>query len=676
MSQPYPHLFEPLDLGFTTLKNRILMGSMHTNLEEASSGIEKLAAFYGARARGGVALIVTGGIAPNWTGRLAPFAMQLSRKRVADKLRAIPSIVHENGGKIALQILHAGRYAYHPLAAAPSAIRSPISPFTPRELSEWGIQKTIRDFVRTAKLAQYAGFDGVEIMGSEGYLLNQFLVTHTNKRQDEWGGDYAHRMRFPIEIVRRTREAVGENFIIIYRLSMLDLIPNGSTWEEIELLAKEIEKAGASIINTGIGWHEARIPTIAMDVPRAAFTWVTKRLMGKVNIPLITTNRINTPEVAERVLADGCADMISMARPFLADPEFVNKAKLGHPQKINTCIACNQACLDQVFLNKQASCLVNPQACYETELCYLPTNKKKKIAVIGAGPAGLSCATICAQRGHHVDLFEASAQIGGQLNMSRIIPGKEEFNETIRYYHERIKDTHINLHLNHKAQADTLLASHYDDIVIAAGVLPRTLHIPGIDNVHVLSYLDVLRYHKPVGERVAIIGAGGIGIDVATYLLHADRAMPELSLNEWLAEWGIDENYQTRSGLASKREVIPSKRKIYLLQRKKTKIGLHLGKTTAWIHREVLKMHHVHTISGVAYEKIDAGGIHILRDNEKQYLEVDNVIICAGQEPLRALYEEVHLRHPAVHLIGGADVAAELDAKRAIRQGAELANRL
>jgi 2,4-dienoyl-CoA reductase (NADPH2) len=676
MSNKYPHLFQPLDLGFTTLKNRILMGSMHTNLEEANNGIEKLAAFYAARARGGVALMVTGGIAPNWSGRLAPFASQLSRKSVADKYKAITEAVHENDGKIALQILHAGRYAYHPLAAAPSAIKSPISPFKPRQLSRFGINKTIRDFVRTAELAKYAGYDGIEIMGSEGYLLNQFLVTHTNKRTDEWGGDYHNRMRFPIEIVKRTREAVGEDFIIIYRLSMLDLIPNGSTWDEIELLAKEIEKAGATIINTGIGWHEARVPTIAMQVPRAAFTWVTKRLMGKVSIPLITTNRINMPEIAEQVLADGCADMVSMARPFLADPDFVIKAQRNQAEKINTCIACNQACLDHVFVNKQASCMVNPQACYETELQFLPTIKKKKIAVVGAGPAGLSCATICGERGHEVHLFESSNQIGGQLNMSRTIPGKEEFNETIRYFTNRIADTNVKLHLNHTVTVKELRDGNYDEIVIAAGVLPREVAIPGIDNPKVLSYIDVLRHKKPVGQNVAIIGAGGIGIDVATYLLHSGHAMPEITVEDWLKEWGIDENYKARSGLASQRDIIPSSRKIYLLQRKASKIGATLGKTTGWIHRDVLKTHHVMTRNNVTYEKIDDKGLYIRHNDKTECLEVDNIIVCAGQVSLRSLYDELHKDHANVHLIGGADVAAELDAKRAIRQGAMVGSKL
>jgi len=674
--QKYPHLFEPLDLGFTTLKNRILMGSMHTNLEEAKDPIEKLSAFYAARAKGGVALMVTGGIAPNWTGRLAPFASQLSRRSVADKYRHVTNAVHEHDGKIALQILHAGRYAYHPLAAAPSAIRSPISPFKPRALSRFGIYKTIRDFVRTAELARYAGFDGVEIMGSEGYLINQFLVKHTNHRTDDWGGDYMNRMRFPLEIVRRTREALGKDFIIIYRLSMLDLVPQASTWDEVELLAQEIEKAGATIINTGIGWHEARIPTIAMSVPRAAYTWVTKRMMGKVNIPLITTNRINTPEIAEQVLAKGCADMVSMARPFLADPNFVIKAQQNHAERINTCIACNQACLDQVFINKQATCLVNPQACYETELIYLPAKQRKKIAVVGAGPAGLSFATVCGERGHEVHLFEVANEIGGQLNMAKRIPSKEEFYETLRYFNVRLEETNVKVHLNHLVAAQELLEDNFDAIVVAAGVIPRPINLPGIEHPKVLSYLEVLKNQKPVGPRVAIIGAGGIGVDVATYLLHAGHAMPEVTLDEWLKEWGVDESYHEQGGLSKKRDVIPSSRTLYLLQRKTTKVGQHLGKTTAWIHREILKMHNVHTISGVNYEKVDDKGLYIKKGEEIQCLEVDNIVVCAGQISLSDLYNSLQQVHPSVHLIGGAHIAAELDAKRAIREGAELASTL
>lgn len=666
----YEKLLSPLDLGFTTLKNRVLMGSMHTGLEEEKQSAEKLAAFYAERARGGVGLIVTGGIAPNFWGRLSPFASQLSFFWQVNHHKKVTDAVHEAGGKIALQILHAGRYAYHPLSVAPSKIKAPITPFTPRALTNWGVKKTIKDYVNCAKLAQKAGYDGIEIMGSEGYLINQFIVAKTNKRKDEWGGSYENRIRFPLEIVKQTRKAVGQNFIIIFRLSMLDLIEGGSSWAEVVQLAKELEKAGVTIINTGIGWHEARVPTIATKVPRAAFTWVTEKMKKEISIPLVTTNRINTPEVAEDILKNNHADMVSMARPLLADPDFVNKAAQDKADEINTCIACNQACLDHIFSQKRASCLVNPRACYEAELVYSMTKQPKRIAVVGAGPAGLSAATVLKQRGHHVEIFEASGQIGGQLNIAKEIPGKEEFFETIRYFKKQIEILNIVTHLNKKAEIDDL--KDFDHIIIATGISPRKPNIPGIEHEKVLSYLDVLLTKKAVGKKVAIIGAGGIGFDVAEYLTYEK---PSLTMNKekWLKEWGVDQSLEHPGGLLKKAEVSESPRQVYLLQRKEGKVGAGLGKTTGWIHRESLKHKKVKMMSQVQYDKIDNQGLHITVQGKSSLLEVDHVIICAGQDSNRKLYNDLEKLNLKVHLIGGADHATELDAKRAINQGARLA---
>ncbi|MFN7119157.1 MAG: FAD-dependent oxidoreductase [Saprospiraceae bacterium] len=669
MSNPYPHLLQPLDLGFTTLKNRVLMGSMHTGLEETKGGFEKMAAYFAERARGGVGLMVTGGIPPNRQGWLTPFGSKLSTRGEARQHQIVTKAVHDAGGKICLQILHAGRYGYHPLAVAPSSIKSPISPFKPWALTKSGIERTIRAFVRCAALAQEAGYDGVEVMGSEGYLINEFIVSKTNKRNDQWGGSFENRIRFPVEIVKRIREKVGTNFIIIYRLSMLDLVEDGSSWEEVEKLALEIEKAGATIINTGIGWHEARVPTIATMVPRAGFAWVTKRLMGKVNIPLITTNRINNPETAEQILADGCADMVSMARPFLADPHFVKKTMDNRADEINTCIACNQACLDHIFVRKTASCLVNPRACRETELNLMPISKKKKIAVVGAGPAGLAFATTAAERGHEVHLFEADDQIGGQFNMAKRIPGKEEFYETLRYYAKMIEKWGVHLHLNTKA--DAVLLQNFDEVALATGVSPRQIKIEGIDHPKVLSYIDVLKYEKPVGKSVALIGAGGIGFDVAEFLTQEGES-PSLNVEEFMQEWGVDMSYQQRGAL-TKPKPEASPRQVFLLQRSKDKPGYRLGKTTGWIHRTSLKMKQVQMFSEVEYHKIDDEGFHVTIKGEPQILKVDNVIVCAGQEPLRELYEPLQALNIPVHLIGGAYAAAELDAKRAIRQAYEIA---
>lgn len=670
---PYPHLLAPLDLGFTTLKNRVLMGSMHVGLEEEKNGIEKLAAFYAARAKGGVGLIVTGGIAPNIAGWVAPFAGKMSSSRHARKHRQVTDAVHEAGGKICMQILHAGRYGYHPFAVSASAIKSPITPFKPRALSGRAIRSTIKDFKKCAAYAQQAGYDGVEIMGSEGYLINQFFCPRTNQRDDEWGGSLENRARLAIEIVRQTREKVGRNFIIIYRLSMLDLVEGGASWDEVVYLAKEIEKAGATIINTGIGWHEARVPTINTSVPRAAFTWITARLKKEVTLPLITTNRINMPDVAEKVLADGEADMVSMARPFLADPDFVIKAQQNRADLINTCIACNQACLDHAFEQKRASCLVNPQACYETELTFPPVDRPKTVAVIGAGPAGLACATYAASRGHTVHLYERDGEIGGQFNYAKQIPGKEEFHETLRYYARQIEETGVHLHLNTEATPEALTSIGADEVVLATGVVPRHLTIPGIDHPSVLSYLDVLRDHKPVGKRVAIIGAGGIGFDMAEYLVEDEHLT--LNRDKWLQHWGIDKTY-TSPGALAEPQLSPPARDIYLLQRKSSKPGKGLGKTTGWIHRLSLRHYQVNMIAGVSYEKIDDDGLHIRVNDTPKTLAVDNVIICAGQEPHTTLRDSLRDAGFVVHIIGGADVAAELDAKRAIRQGAQVAAEL
>ena len=668
----YPHLLAPLDLGFTTLKNRVLMGSMHVGLEEAPGGYERMAAFYAERAQGGVGLIVTGGIAPNEAGLTFAGGNKLDSKEEADKHKVVTQAVHDAGGKIALQILHTGRYSYQADNVAPSAIQAPINPVKPHALSSAEVSQTVADFVNCASLAQYAGYDGVEIMGSEGYLINEFIAKRTNHRDDEWGGSYENRIRFPLEIVRRTREAVGENFIIIYRLSMLDLVEGGSTLEEVVQLAKAIEQAGATIINTGIGWHEARIPTIATKVPRAAFTWVTEKLKGQVKVPLITSNRINTPEMAEHVLASGHADMISMARPMLADAFFVEKASEGRSDEINTCIGCNQACLDHIFSMKIASCLVNPRACHETELLFKSTSDVKKIAVVGAGPAGLSFATYAAERGHQVTVFEAANQIGGQFNIAKTIPGKEEFYETLRYFKRKIElASNIELKLNHKATFEELEAGDFDDIVIATGVTPRELRIDGIEHAKVLSYLDVLKDRKAVGKRVAIIGAGGIGFDTAEFLSHEGDS-GSLNPEKFYDEWGIDTTYAHVGGLKAP-QVEQPKREIYLLQRKASSVGGGLGKTTGWIHRTGLKHRNVKMIGGASYEKIDDQGLHIVVNDQPAVLEVDNIIICAGQEPFTAMYEQLKVSGKSVHLIGGAKEAGELDAKRAIRQGADLA---
>ncbi len=672
MSSLYPHLLQPLDLGFTTLKNRVLMGSMHIGLEEIPNGFERLAAFYAKRAQGDVGLIVTGGIAPNAAGVVFKGGSKLETVQEAEPHKIITQAVHDAGGKIALQILHTGRYSYQENIVAPSAIQAPINPVKPKEMTADEVQQTIDDFVNCAKLAQYAGYDGVEIMGSEGYLINEFIVARTNHRQDEWGGSYENRIRFPIEIVQRVREAVGEHFIIIYRLSMLDLVEGGSTLEEVMQLAKEIEKAGATILNTGIGWHEARIPTIATKVPRAAFSWVTEKLKGTVSIPLITSNRINTPEVAEHVLAQGHADMISMARPMLADADFVLKASQGRSDEINTCIGCNQACLDHIFSHKTATCLVNPEAGYETELLFLQTQQPKRIAVVGAGPAGCSFAIYAARRGHQVTIFEAEGKIGGQFNIAKTVPGKEEFYETLRYFQRQIElNPRITLKLNHRVTFAELKSGDFDEVVIATGVMPRHLAIDGIESAKVLSYLDVLKHGKPVGKRVAIIGAGGIGFDTAEFLVqHGESAT--VNPEKFYRQWGIDTNYAQAGGIKNAEHGV-AEREIYLLQRKASAVGANLGKTTGWIHRTGLKQHQVKMIAGASYDKIDDMGLHITVDDRPMLLEVDHVVICAGQEPFTAMFDELKQAGQSVHLIGGAKEAGELDAKRAIRQGAELA---
>ena len=675
----YPNLLKPLDLGFTTLRNRTLMGSMHTGLEEVKNGFERLAAFYAERARGGVGLIVTGGIGPNTEGAVFQHAAKMNTEEESDKHKVITKAVHDEGGKICMQILHAGRYAYSPELVAPSAIQAPINPFKPRELDEAGIQKQIDDYVNCAALAQRAGYDGVEIMGSEGYFINQFIVAHTNHRTDQWGGSYENRIRLPLEIVRRVRERVGENFIIVYRLSMLDLIEDGSTWEEVVHLAKEIEKAGATIINTGIGWHEARVPTIATSVPRAAFTKVTARLKGEVSIPLVTTNRINMPDVAEKVLADGDADMVSMARPFLADAELVLKAEQDRADEINTCIGCNQACLDHTFSGKLTSCLVNPRACHETELAYVKAAQPKSIAVVGAGPAGLAFSTVAAERGHKVTLFDAGSEVGGQFNVAKRIPGKEEFYETLRYFRKMLDKTGVDVRLNTRVSAEELKAGGFDEVVLATGVEPRTPDIEGIDRPNVIGYLDALLERKPVGQRVAVIGAGGIGFDVSEFIVHKG-ASPSLNTEHFMKEWGVDLSVEHRGGIQGVTAEVPAPaREVYLLQRKASKVGKNLGKTTGWIHRTSLKNRHVQMVPGVTYRKIDDEGLHITvtpkgaEQGEDKILPVDTIIVCAGQEPLRELQAGVEAAGIPVHLIGGADVAAELDAKRAINQGSRLA---
>ncbi|MFF5874746.1 FAD-dependent oxidoreductase [Streptomyces californicus] len=666
---PYPNLLSPLDLGFTTLPNRVLMGSMHIGLEEAERGFERMAAFYAERARGGVGLIVTGGIAPSERACSFPGGAKMTTEAEAEQHREITSAVHAAGGRIAMQILHFGRYAHHPDLVAPSALKAPISGFTPNALTDEQVEETVEEFVRAAELARHAGYDGVEIMGSEGYLINEFIVSATNHRTDRWGGGYENRIRFPVEIVRRVRERVGPDFILIYRLSMLDLVPGGSTLEEVVTLAKEIEAAGATIINTGIGWHEARIPTIATSVPRAAFTWVTEKVRGAVSVPLVTSNRINTPEVAEEVLASGRADMVSMARPFLADPEFVAKAAADRADAINTCIGCNQACLDHIFSLRITSCLVNPRACHETELVLSPTRTRKRVAVVGAGPAGLACAVTAAERGHAVTLFDAADAIGGQLNVARRVPGKEEFDETLRYFRTRLAELAVELRLSTRADAGTLAG--FDEIVLATGVEPRTPAIPGTDRPNVVSYLDVLRDGAPVGDRVAIVGAGGIGFDVAEFLTDGGEAA-SLDADTFFRQWGVDTAYADRGGLRAPERPKPP-RAVHLVQRKTTKVGAGLGKTTGWIHRTELRHRGVEMIAGASYDLIDDDGLHLTVDGERRVLPVDTVVLCAGQEPRRELYEELRAGSVPVHLIGGADVAAELDAKRAIRQGTELA---
>ncbi|MFE7368149.1 MULTISPECIES: NADPH-dependent 2,4-dienoyl-CoA reductase [Streptomyces] len=665
----YPNLLSPLDLGFTTLPNRVLMGSMHIGLEEAERGFERMAAFYAERARGGVGLMVTGGIAPSERACSFPGGAKMTTEAEAEQHREITSAVHAAGGRIAMQILHFGRYAHHPDLVAPSALKAPISGFTPNALTDEQVEETIEEFVRAAELARLAGYDGVEIMGSEGYLINEFIVSATNHRTDRWGGSYENRIRLPIEIVRRVRERVGDDFILIYRLSMLDLVPGGSTLEEVVTLAKEIEAAGATIINTGIGWHEARIPTIATSVPRGAFSWVTEKVRGAVSVPLVTSNRINTPEVAEEILASGRADMVSMARPFLADPEFVAKAAAGRADAINTCIGCNQACLDHIFSLKITSCLVNPRACHETELVLSPTRTRKRVAVVGAGPAGLACSVTAAERGHAVTLFDTADEIGGQLNVARRVPGKEEFDETLRYFRTRLAELDVEVRLSTRADAGTL--DGYDEIVLATGVEPRTPAIPGTDHPNVVSYLDVLRDGAPVGDRVAIVGAGGIGFDVAEFLTDGGDAA-SLDADTFFRQWGVDTSYAERGGLRAP-ERPKSPRTVHLVQRRTTKVGAGLGKTTGWIHRTELRHRGVEMIAGASYDLIDDEGLHLTVDGERRVLPVDTVVLCAGQEPRRELYEELRAGAVPVHLIGGADVAAELDAKRAIRQGTELA---
>ncbi|UWR79638.1 NADPH-dependent 2,4-dienoyl-CoA reductase [Phaeobacter inhibens] len=669
----YPKMLAPLDLGFTTLKNRVLMGSMHTGLEETKDW-NRVAEFYADRARGGVALMVTGGIGPNLEGSVLPGAAMMTTDQDVENHSIVTNRVHEAGGKIAMQILHAGRYSYGPKCVAPSPVKSPISPFPPNELDEEGIEKQIADIVNAAVLAQQAGYDGVEIMGSEGYFLNQFLVTHTNKREDRWGGSYENRMRLPIEVVRRTREAVGTDFIIIYRLSMIDLVPNGSTYDEVVELAQEIEKAGATILNTGIGWHEARIPTIATSVPRAAFAWVTKKLMGKVGIPVITSNRINTPEVAEQVLSEGCADMVSMARPMLADADFVAKAADGKADQIAPCIACNQACLDHTFGGKLTSCLVNPRACHETELVLTPAESVKTVAIVGAGPAGLSTALAAAERGHKVTLFDRASEIGGQLNMAKQVPGKEEFWGLVDWYRTMLAQSDVTLELNREVSAADLQG--FDEVVIATGVVPRDPQIPGQDRDNVVDYIDVLRHKAEVGKRVAVIGAGGIGFDVSEFLLHEGESATE-NLPLWMKEWGVADPAEHRAGLAPEgpQPEAPA-REVTLLQRKAERHGKRLGKTTGWIHRATLKMKDVNFVGGVNYEKIDDDGLHVsfgeARENPT-VIAADTVVLCSGQLSERSLADALEAQGTSCHVIGGADLAAELDAKRAINQGTRLA---
>jgi 2,4-dienoyl-CoA reductase (NADPH2) len=666
-------MLTPLDLGFTTLKNRVLMGSMHTGLEEERGGFRKLAAFYAERARGGVGLIVTGGIAPNFRGRIAPHGSQLSFAWQTAKHKLVTDAVHQAGSKICLQILHTGRYAYHPFSISASNIKAPINPFKPRAMSERQIKNTIKDFATTCKLAQKAGYDGVEIMGSEGYLINQFLCTRTNKRQDKWGGSYQNRMRLALEIVKASRKKVGTDFIIIFRLSMLDLVEKGSTWDEVVILAKELELAGVTLMNTGIGWHEARIPTIATSVPRAAFSWVTAKMKKELSIPLITTNRINTPEVAEAILKRGDADMVSMARPMLADAEFVNKAARNEAQSINTCIACNQACLDHVFKQKRASCLVNPRACYETELNFNRTSKVKKLAVIGGGMAGMSFAIYASQRGHDVTLFEANSELGGQFNLAKNVPGKEEFKDSLRYFSSELSRQEINVELNASQTVQSIKQAGFDEVILATGVVPRIPEIDGIDHPMVYTYQQVLRGDAIMGQRVAVLGAGGIGYDISEFLAEQGESHTE-RLDLWLQEWGIDTSITHPGGVEGVAQVKPqSARKIYLLQRKDSRFGKSLQPTTGWIHRAALKKRQVEMIAGIQYTKIDSEGLHISENGVTRLLAVDNVVLCTGQQSQKELYDGLESAGIKVHLVGGADFAGELDAKRAIRQSAELA---
>ncbi|MGZ5414131.1 MAG: FAD-dependent oxidoreductase [Aeromicrobium sp.] len=670
----YPHLLSPLQVGSQTLRNRVIMGSMHTGMEDRSKHLDELAAYFAERAKGGVALAVTGGYAPNWHGWLLPAGSLMASKRMADKHRVVTDAVHEHDGKIAMQILHAGRYGYHPFQKGASKIKAPINPFTPKAMSTKEVDKTVDDFARAAKLAQRAGYDGVEIMGSEGYLINQFVTARTNNRIDRWGGSAENRMRFPTEIIQRVREAVGDDMLIIYRLSLLDLVDDAQSWDETVQLAKQVEAAGASIINTGIGWHEARIPTIVTSVPRAAFSWVTGKLRPEVGIPVMASNRINTPEVGEDILARGDADLISMARPLLADPDFVNKAAAGDGDLINTCIACNQACLDHTFKNKRASCLVNPRAGHETELILLPVRTAKRIAVVGAGPAGLAAAVSAAERGFAVTLFEKAPEIGGQFRLAMQIPGKEEFAETLRYFTRRIETTGVKLHLGRKATADDL--TDFDEIVISTGVVPRIPTLEGVNHSKVVSYAEVIKGQVTVGQRVAVMGAGGIGFDVSEFLLHDS----DETLEHWMERWGVVDPSLKRGGLGTKLRA-PAKREITLLQRKKTSLGKDLGKTTGWVHRTTLKDSGAVMVPGVSYERIDDAGLHITlnkgEDNEEsRVLDVDTIVLCTGQESVRALLDPLQAADKSVHVIGGADVAAELDAKRAIKQATELAARL
>ena len=666
MSTNFPNLLKPLNLGFTTLKNRVLMGSMHTGLEEVKNGYGRMASYFEARAKGGVGLIVTGGISPNFRGWVAPFSSKLTSKRIAKKHKLITDAVHKYDSKICMQILHSGRYGYHPFNVSASNIKSPISKFKTKSLSERGIQSTINDFVRCSKLAKYAGYDGVEIMGSEGYLINQFIAKRTNKRNDKWGGEYINRIKFPLEIVKRIRLEVGKEFIIIFRLSMLDLVEGGSSWDEVVQLAKELEKAGVNLINTGIGWHESRIPTIATMVPRAAFSWVTKRMMGEVSVPLITTNRINTPEIAEKILSNGHADMVSMARPFLADPEFINKAIANKSNEINTCIACNQACLDHAFKGKIASCLVNPLACHETEIIVNNTKTPKRIVVVGAGPAGLSYATTAAKRGHIVTLIEKSNSIGGQFNMAKKIPGKEEFYETLRYFDVMLQKYNVKIHLN--TTFEPTMAKKYDNVILATGIIPRKPKIKGIDHPKVVSYIDVLNDKVKIGSKVALIGAGGIGFDVAEYLSHKGESS-SLKTKLFMEEWGVDMNFTARGGIQKvKPKPLESKRQIYLLQRKTGKVGASLGKTTGWIHRFSLRNKDVKMINNVKYNKINDKGLNYFKNNKEFILDVDHIVICAGQLSNNKIFDSCKEQNPNTEIIGGAFHASELDAKKAIDQ--------